>query len=176
MTDHVEVLKAIRSAFDGIPSPCAERDAMDAAIAAMEGREGDVGEADEGARQLIDAFCFGMEYEELEQWGIDAAETLRLFLSRPVAPEGMVVEGWRGIESAPRDGAVVDLWASSMGLASRDSDELRPYVSFRVSDACWWQGEWRNPDGNSLDLDGFTNIVFTHWMPLPAAPSSEARS
>jgi hypothetical protein len=65
---------------------------------------------------------------------------------------------------------VVDLWAVSMGLVSRDSDELRPYFSFRVADASWYDGEWRNPDGNSLDLEGFTDIVFTHWMPLPEPP------
>jgi hypothetical protein len=35
MTDHIKTLRAIRSAFEGIPSPCDERAALDAAIAAL---------------------------------------------------------------------------------------------------------------------------------------------
>jgi hypothetical protein len=35
VTDHIKTLQAIRSAFEGIPSPCDERAALDAAIAAL---------------------------------------------------------------------------------------------------------------------------------------------
>lgn len=32
MTDHLAVLEAVRSAFEGIPAPCEEREALDAAM------------------------------------------------------------------------------------------------------------------------------------------------
>lgn len=32
---HIETLRAVRSVFEGIPAPCAERDAIDAAIRAL---------------------------------------------------------------------------------------------------------------------------------------------
>lgn len=35
MNRHVKVLEAVRSAFEGIPAPCEEREALDAAIALM---------------------------------------------------------------------------------------------------------------------------------------------
>jgi hypothetical protein len=78
---------------------------------------------------------------------------------------------WQPIETAPKDGTVIDLWAQSMELISRDGDDLRPSVAFRVPDAIWFDGYWTDADGNPHPhLEGFTNITFTHWMPLPSPP------
>jgi hypothetical protein len=76
---------------------------------------------------------------------------------------------WQPIETVPKDGTTVDLWAQS--LAERDRDDLHPCTGFRVPDACWWDGGWRNTDGNPHPyLEGFTNLRFTHWMRPPDPP------
>lgn len=71
----------------------------------------------------------------------DAREMMRAALS--VVREA---EGWRPIESAPRDGAPIDLWVPGIG---------------RVTDE-WWDGGWGVPGGP------------THWLPLPSAPEDAA--
>lgn len=96
-------------------------------------------------------------------------------LTTPSAPAGPgVAEPWSDIGTAPKDGTVIDLWAQSLGPASRDTDEMRVYVEFRVPAARWFAGAWANEDGNSLDLDEWENLVFTHWMPLPKPPAPSA--
>ena len=79
--------------------------------------------------------------------------------------------GWQPIETAPKDGTIVDLWARVFGPVSRDNDEARVYVEFRVPAARLAAGGWTNEDGNSLDLEGWDGLVFTHWRPLPPPPS-----
>lgn len=78
------------------------------------------------------------------------AETMRVF----AALEAMgcaVVQGWQPIESAPRDGTVIDLWANGL----------------RYADAYWDGGCF-----SVLDSTGYGVEVDepTHWMPLPASP------
>lgn len=81
---------------------------------------------------------------------------------------------WNRIETAPKDGTIIDLWTQSLGLADRDSDELRPYTEFRVPDVCWFDGGWHDTDGNQHPyLEGFTEVRFTHWMPVPGRPDVE---
>lgn len=58
---------------------------------------------------------------------------------------------WQPIETAPKDGTLVDLWHPIFG---------------RISDACWHRGVWNTARG-----DDFTE--FTHWQPLPAPPNKE---
>lgn len=61
-----------------------------------------------------------------------------------------VPDGWQPIETAPRDGTVIDLWhVGGMRITEQWWD---------VEDACWC--------GLGDDND------FSHWMPLPAAPQS----
>lgn len=91
---------------------------------------------------------------------------LALFSSSPT------VEGWRPIETAPKDGAPI--------LAASTNHDAREVV-------CWQDGE----DSGSLDPDavceGWVNAGvnkdrfyanprwFTHWMPLPPAPTTEGK-
>lgn len=78
---------------------------------------------------------------------------------------------WQSIETAPKDGTLIDVWFESHGLSSRDSDETVPCVGFRAEEAMWFSGEWCDMDGNRHpSLDGYTNVIATHWMPLPEPP------
>jgi hypothetical protein len=45
------------------------------------------------------------------------------------------MQSWQSIETAPKDGTIVDLWAQAMGIIDRDSDKEIPLVEFRVTDA-----------------------------------------
>lgn len=81
--------------------------------------------------------------------------------------------GWRDIASAPKDGTPIDLWCEARGLVSRDSDETRAYVSFRVPDCVWSVDGWLDTDGNRHPtLADWPDLRPTHWQPLPAPPSN----
>ncbi len=72
---------------------------------------------------------------------------------------------WQPIETAPKDGARVDLWlqvyASPHSFGWSDA--------FRVID-CWWKdGKWvhRRDDGR---VEALYPDYITHWMPIPDPP------
>ena len=66
--------------------------------------------------------------------------------------------GWQLIETAPRDGTNIDLWA----LGERVADCT--WNSHRKRWEHWWQGDF---DGMGMVcVDGHA----THWMPIPDAP------
>ena len=125
------------------------------------------------ARALYKADC-GRDlgdsmFEGLPAWmQYDEAADAAIAAARPVIER----EAWRTIDSAPKNGTIVDLWAQSMMLADRDSDEMIVAVEFRVPRAMWWRGQWVNPDGNSLELEDFSNLRFSHWMPEPLPPAA----
>ena len=60
---------------------------------------------------------------------------------------------WQLIETAPKDGTVIDLWNAACGC--------------RVENASWFGGVWIAPDAPIHEDDDVT-----HWMPLPEPPSS----
>ena len=66
---------------------------------------------------------------------------------------------WQPIETAPKDGTVVDLWCRGD----------------RCADCVWHKNDWRE-----WRLDDFDSLALlpvehprTHWMPKPAAPKDE---
>lgn len=63
---------------------------------------------------------------------------------------------WMDIETAPKDGAVIDVWNSWHGC--------------RVENVCWIDDMWLAQDAPTPDVNDIT-----HWMPLPAAPNVELR-
>lgn len=73
---------------------------------------------------------------------------------------------WKTIDSAPKDGTPIDLWAA----------ERERYVNSRISDCQFVNGRWVH-HRTVYDDDEFTGgddmaQVFnaTHWMPLPPPP------
>lgn len=80
--------------------------------------------------------------------------------------------GWQLIESAPRDGSLIDLWMRSYFWTADGDKQLS--VQQRVPEAIWFNGQWTNSDGNPHGyLDGFTDYELSHWMPLPSPPAGE---
>jgi hypothetical protein len=63
---------------------------------------------------------------------------------------------WQPIETAPKDGT--RFWAY------QESDEDKQYV-------CFWENDFGNWEGWQTNWDNEPEP--THWMPLPAAPSTK---
>lgn len=88
-----------------------------------------------------------------------------------IEARGMLSQGWRDIESAPRDGTVIDLWANGV----------------RYCD-CFWHPDDARVGQNYIvgagdgELDWYTyqdggywlGVNPTHWQPLPAPPVAAA--
>lgn len=66
---------------------------------------------------------------------------------------------WQPIETAPRDGSWIDLWAKGYG---------------RKPKMCWQFVQREKVEGWTDDFHGFGALYaeqqFTHWMPLPPPP------
>lgn len=80
---------------------------------------------------------------------------------------------WRGMDSAPKDGTVVDLWCA--GHPS-DIDFYCPISTpaggalrqGRVTNVRWEDDDWRPVHG--LSRFHSLTVTPTHWRPLPPAP------
>lgn len=68
-------------------------------------------------------------------------------------------DGWRPIETAPRDGQTVLLH----GLLHR------PSIDAGTPDTV--MGHWTDYNGGGWVWHGYLAITFTHWQPLPAPPA-----
>jgi hypothetical protein len=84
------------------------------------------------------------------------------FMYEAVEQAIVLLEGWRPIETAPKDGTKVDLW--------RLSDKWQAVAEGRrITDAWFADGRWRHEDydyGHERSVSGH----ITHWMPLPEGP------
>jgi len=72
--------------------------------------------------------------------------------------------GWQGIDSAPKDGTVVDLWGRYGRLTSRKWGLETPQ----------WFGCASSEPGWLLELSGGSWVIGetgTHWQPLPSPPA-----
>jgi len=70
---------------------------------------------------------------------------------------------WREIETAPKDGSEIDLWCKAPIWAKAG----------RVAD-CWYSAGkwWRYAEGSQPDCREEVHNA-THWLPLPARPSED---
>lgn len=76
---------------------------------------------------------------------------------------------WQPIETAPKDGSLVDVW-----LGNAEVDEVEFYCDRGTRRATGWHyrnGKFRPHMGLGLPV---VTVTPTHWMPLPAPPSGAA--
>lgn len=75
---------------------------------------------------------------------------------------------WQPIETAPKDGTVIDLWMAG----PNNSGARRPN--------CWWGGNtWWCDNDLIQGYDGpefYVNDVPTYWMPIIAPPNTTQTS
>lgn len=104
------------------------------------------------------AFTYPSDLLESKYYG-DAARSIVATLSQP-RDAG---EGWRSMDSAPKDGTPVDLWCRAPGLSAGPG---------RVTD-CWnFEGKWWRYDEQYGDDQCRSRVHnASQWRPLPAAPS-----
>ncbi|TPK42264.1 MULTISPECIES: hypothetical protein [unclassified Mesorhizobium] len=83
--------------------------------------------------------------------------------STPAAGELAVKDGWRTMDSAPKDGTRVDLW-------------VRPWDAFangnpaRITDAWFEDGEWKRRLAGGWPHNVSRCGEPTHWVPILASP------
>lgn len=79
--------------------------------------------------------------------------------------------GWQPIETAPRDGTVIDLWHDELGRT--------PDCKWGLPEHCCGEaGQYCDSEWHSLKEDWVSttfnemldDLAYTHWMPLPAPP------
>lgn len=86
-------------------------------------------------------------------------------IAEALSLQAPVVAGWREIESAPKDGTMVDLWAAER---DRYVNERITGCRYSTRDACWTHPRTIYDDETEDDLAEVFNA--THWMPLPLPP------
>jgi hypothetical protein len=96
-------------------------------------------------------------------------------LRRMLDPVGLAVldavarrgspDGWRPIETAPRDGSVINVW-----LADADQDD----AAFYCVHGTRFSSGWAFANGKFRPIGGLPGIPVqvqpTHWMPVPEGP------
>lgn len=125
-------------------------------------------------------FCISDDSDGFERRQNSVGEAIRILKShRAPTPSAQqdaqaVPQGWQPIETAPKDGTVIDLWHEEFG---READ-------------CYWglphhccgeMGSLCDSDWHSLEpgwVGTFNEIMspanaYTHWMPLPPAPDAD---
>lgn len=106
--------------------------------------------------------------------GQDRAEFRRQAKSALSALRPFLGDGWRTMESAPKDGTWIDLWTA------RHFETGQPE---RMAGCRWGHPIWHRkfgpfpddvPDGFECWVDGMCHGVAdpSHWRPLPAQPDS----
>ena len=78
-------------------------------------------------------------------------------------------EGWRDIESAPKDGrSILLINGSEGGYGGYAGQSSEPY---HIGVGYWEEGEFLATDC----CDGVSTFKPTHWQPLPTPPTKESK-
>lgn len=83
--------------------------------------------------------------------------------------------GWQPIETAPKDGAIIDVWRKEFGRETVYWGR-RPHECGEMGPHC--DSDWHREKQPGWVCSTFGEYVggdhapFTHWMPLPTPPAS----
>lgn len=83
---------------------------------------------------------------------------------------------WMPIESAPKDGTLIDLWVTGTHFTGRISDSKWGLPSDEdgepvEDEPCWVSLDWHTTYDEWYWMD--VEYAPTHWMPLPPPPKTE---
>ena len=70
--------------------------------------------------------------------------------------------GWQPIETAPKDGTVIDIWTTTEW----------DHIPQRFTSCWWWKPGHESAQWRGIPHDPM-NWVPTHWMPLPEPPQEK---
>lgn len=79
---------------------------------------------------------------------------------------------WQPIETAPKDGTAVDLWAYRGQLGALGLREGERYADCRFCRSNYGTEPYGDPRWQGLN-DRYIEVTPTHWMPIPGAPEAE---
>lgn len=133
----------------------------------------------------VEGGLFRKSMEPIWQWTFNNFHRATHWMPLPEPPKRPTTprrpdasNGWRTIDSAPRDGTPVDLWIVG------DWAEVHFYALAVETNDQWggrtpeWQWEVRKPNPGKwyprggLGVALSPEVVPTHWMPLPAPPAA----
>jgi len=79
---------------------------------------------------------------------------------------------WRTIDTAPKDGTIVDVWGPDGRKANAFWDENAYNLTTKDDDGAWRQAysEMLGPDQVTCTYGFPIEAEPTHWMPLPEKP------
>lgn len=121
---------------------------------------------EESAKDAMDAADTSDIGSIIATWLNDEADAIRDIDPAEVLAKVGRAGGWQPIETAPKDGTIVDVW-----LGDADESDRNFYCTgkTRRSPGWWWsKGKFRPLGGLEPAMPVF--VEPTHWMPLPAPP------
>lgn len=89
-------------------------------------------------------------------------------LAEKVMQGVMPVSAWQPIDTAPKDGTIVDVWAGDERVA--DVFWSLPDDSGKSAECCWCISVYEINYGYRFDRVG----AVSHWMPIPSGPKETA--
>lgn len=106
------------------------------------------------------------EFYDRSEYFKEAAASVRALSSQPVA------DGWSPIETAPKDGTVIDLWSSEFGRQPDCFWGKREHHCGEAGQYC--DSDWHSEPEAWIDsaLNSQTFDDITHWRHLPASPGA----
>lgn len=138
-----------------------------------------IGQRIEGAAEDMDSDWYGGPL--WRAYAEEARAAIRVIA--PAVLEEAAESKWKSIETAPKDGTVIDIWVAGLHEGVRVpnaywSDEGFSHGPMRTDGEPGWAAENMGYDG----CDGYADdpdegVLAIHWMPLPTppAPSHPAR-
>ena len=127
------------------------------------------GEMDQFSPDAMDEWRVICADKSCEAWGPEASTR-----DAAITAWNRRAPGWKGIESAPRDGTQFLALVSNgwHALVSAPAEALRegwPYQWWRSSDRQSYPVVDTHPEG--YNWSHYSTLLLTHWQPLPAAPA-----